>query len=215
MFGNANIGHLARTNLQVAGMLVYGKEAVVITHWYARTDLDPVLLEHPQDIAAYTKWKEASVVCFGALDRNVWHAPVGDLLRMWRWSDDPRTDNGNSPAKLPRTMWPEPVPPRTNVHVRVDSTGYEFIDRAQQNEDLGNCRLWVHLEGLRLMDNESDADNIDKILALLTAPQHQQADAEKRIVDWLLGLAENEDHGDGTRSQLYAVADGILEGRHR
>lgn len=96
------------------------------------------------------------------------------------------------------------------------SVGMDFMDIAQTSDHVGKCRIWVHLEGLRLLNNESDdPDNITAVMALLTRAQGKRMDVEQQIVNWLCGLGDEAEAGSDAKAQLYAVADGILEGRHR
>lgn len=202
VFGNANIGNLMLCNLQVGGRLSYGDEAIVLTHWYARTNLSKSDYEEALD-----RFGQQVIVVLTMGDRQIWHAPLSDLLRMWRWSGEPAL-----PQILPRSMWPELVVPRQSisVHLNVFGDNYALMD----NERSRTSRVWIHLEGLRLLDNESDdQDNIQKVMDLLTQPRHQLKSAEERVVDWVMGIAK--DSPPDAYAQLMAVADGILEGRHR
>lgn len=214
MFGNQNVGHLGFTNLQVAGQLTFGA-AFIVTHWYARTDI-PWRVGSGDTAELLTAWSNASMLTLNVGDRQVWMSSLYDLLRMWRWSDREGTSVENLTTMCPRVLWPEVIPHRQSVNVRFDSFG-DGIDGLRTSEIPSYPRIWVHLEGLIVPAGEGHEvprpnSKVYDIIEAITVGNHHRKSAEDRIVEWIMGVAEKT---EGDASQLHALADGILEGRHR
>ena len=55
---------------------------------------------------------------------------------------------------------------------------------------------------------------MDAVMTSLTKAEGERTSVEKRVVDWVMGLAKEVEKPEDA-AQLHAVADGILEGRHR
>jgi hypothetical protein len=190
MFGGTNVGRFEYTNLQVAGMLAHSDQTFILTNWYARTDFAGAGTR-----VDFHRWASRSTVTLVVGERPVWSSFVAEILR------------GDRQRAKPRSNWPEIIPPRYNAQVRLETFGADLDGEPEKSS-----RVWVHLEGL-VLDHEHD--DVAQIVALVTQTPNVELVTEQRICAWL-GTMMTTDEGDPAGvAQLHAIADGILEGRHK
>jgi hypothetical protein len=202
IFGNANIGNARFTNLQVAGQLTFDDDIMLVQRWYARTDMAMT--------QAAWKWSEQVQVTCQMGYHNMWQLPLSDLLeRRPRYSDsDPQHER---PMFDP---FPFVLPPRQNISVLIDNFTANHAHRdlitsldASNRLMLGSFEpplVWIHLEGVRVIDGQ--------IPELMDMQMKKTKTVEERIIHWVLKMRTDD---DANNAQIDAIADGILEGRHR
>ncbi len=78
LFGNANIGNLALTNMVIAGQIA-SDQTLVILNWYARSNVAEVG-QSPALTAAWHAWKHATIVTLVVGTRPVMQRPLSDLM---------------------------------------------------------------------------------------------------------------------------------------
>jgi len=202
LFGNANIGNVHLCNLPAAGRVTFDT-LFVVQRWYARTNLPtqgPV-----RDF--YERWAHSVNVDFTLGEMPYWHLNLFELdERRPRWRSD-------SPlSREPPDPWPFTIQVRQNISVRIDNFGYQQLEdlRAairREPSPVIQPRIWIHFEGVFVRQGMVAAYFTDN-------PVRRKAlSIEDRIVHWIAGIAEQTD--DIGKAQLAAIADGILEGRHR
>ncbi|HEX7941125.1 MAG TPA: hypothetical protein VF488_04945 [Gemmatimonadaceae bacterium] len=217
LFGNANIGMLDYTNLQVSGMLMPGNHAEVLTGWRARTNIPHA--QYPEIAQWWRLLLEHTHVTLVVGNRPRWHALLSDLFRL-----------ADEPERL-KVSWPLPIPPRQNVHVQLElfSSGtlapQDFLptlNSEYQPWSGMNPQIWIHLDGLILF--QDDWDEMDeeahrrwrklsgRIARLLVRHEKHVDDTATLVARWLgAQLPDNVD--SETRAQFEALADGIRERR--
>jgi len=130
LFGNANVGNLIATNLQVAGQFCY---PVHLHGWHART------AEREDDLPFLERIFGRMIATMNVGDRPVTHRSVAEL-----WQE---------PAAIDVT-----VPDRQNFNVTIeffDRTNDEltnFIADSRRDGDREPFRLWIQVEGWAARD---------------------------------------------------------------
>ncbi len=211
LFGNANVGDLHRTNMQAAGQFSRHDDPVVVQRWYARTNL-PTTGELAD---AFNLLAHSTAVTFVIGNRVSWQMSLFELLER-----RPRAAEHADHVLGLADPWPEIVPVRQNVAVQLD----RFNDHAFQQvmnlltqssvfnsaEQFGLVPplVWVHLEGV-----SCPAKVADQIGAAMVKRRVVDRSIEEDVVAWIMGIAKHPDTQEP--SQLVAIADGILEGKHR
>lgn len=209
VFGNANIGRLELTNLQVAGQLT-SSAAGIVTNWYVRTNIPRSEL--------LDLFLQQTYVTLTLGDRPRWCAPASDLIR-WPGAE--------GPTRSP--VWPVVIEDRQNISASVDIFGGVHDDMIRSFENDATRRyVWVHIEGLRiprelyLHDDESEDSHVvrtrwlklqAKALRLAAGIKNQPIDTAEYIARWLTQQGEREP--SEIQAQLAALADAVREGRWR
>ena len=160
LFGNANIGREDFCNLYVAGQLALD-EAVVIEHWYARTDIDIPGL-NKDERSALQQWSAITTVRFIVGDRPQWCRPLQEMLADRPWEPPSVAETNGTPAEIEaykaraakrevEGAGPIVIPVRQNAAVVVDPHAsplhQEVLTRVRR------FRVWIHLEGHRVRDS--------------------------------------------------------------
>jgi hypothetical protein len=193
MFGNANVGNMYLTNLQVAGGLIANDDfSVLVRRWFLRTNI--AIHPSPGFHEAWTKFLNGLMATLVIGNRITWQA---NGLQLWQNSEQPNNAN-----------WPLFIPPRQNVSVTLDrftEARDHFVGRLPSG-DVPDV-IWIHLQGLLV-----PAEIAQRVVRKLTELEGQVKSTEDRVVDWIRRTAETSD--DAGKLQLEAICDGILEGRH-
>jgi hypothetical protein len=219
LFGNANVGNLLLTNLQVQGMLSHDRSCL-IQRWYARTNLP----EHGPVRDAFNAWANCATATFvlgGKPPQTV--LSVRDLVARC-----PTYEEQETARPLRYDPVPMIVPVRQNISVQLDRFTPELNDRllsAIAREGVVNPLLWIHLEGVQLpgiryRDDTTERDSrwapmFDQVIAHVMRLETEQKTAEERVIQYILGIAKEPGASADARAQAFAIADGIMEGRAR
>lgn len=212
LFGNANVGSIDLTNLQIPGQLP-GDQALLVGGWRVRMDMP--------DGPVRDAWNRVAPHVHATF--NVGSHPC--LHGMF--------DEMNTLPTAARRIWPVFVPPRQNFDVRVDffEGGGGSLDRLREvcaaagqaslREPEGlrrtvRIRAWVHLDGILIRPSEvggmSVPDSlIERVHRHMIHVETETRSVEQRIVDWIGAQAPQGD--DASQAQLAAICDGILEQR--
>jgi len=166
LFGNANVGNLLFTNLQVPGMLTYQGEAA-LTNMYVRSDLyEPALGEATaviQDALIEGRTSEAMTLLVAGLSMadvellrafRAWaHRAMCTFILGDRVMSTMDVATLASPARRMLYQMEQPtvwtVPNRQHVNVNLETYGSsidELVLAASRSPRLAP-RIWVHLEG--------------------------------------------------------------------
>lgn len=202
LFGNANIGNIDLTNLQIPGQMP-SDESWIVQRWYARHNFP---LGDPAVRDLYVAWANSVTATFTIGMRPVWTRSLAELVER-----RPRSAEEQSVVVASADPWPALVPTRQNFSIAVEQFGWAITDFAPNlRRDGFRPRVWFHLEGIQFDPNTVDGA---KIITSLTRNIDKRESIEDAIANWL-GL-EIEKADPENRAQLHAVRDGVLEGRHR
>jgi hypothetical protein len=201
LFGNANVGSLELTNLQIAGQMG-SDQTFIVQRWYARHNFPDNLHDHIR------AWANSVVATFVVGTRPIWQRSLYELFER-----RPRTNEDDVVPRVASDPFPQVIPPRQGFHVNLDQFGWNIDALTPHLVRDGSFRprVWVHLEGVLLI--ESTPASITTIVKSLLVQQRQRETVEEEIARWLGG--QIEDAKPEAQGQLHAVRDGILEGRHR
>lgn len=200
LFGNRNVGMHQFTNMQVAGMLPTYDGVAIIKRWYARTNIGNASAH-----SALMAWAHSAVVTLVLGSRLTWTLSIAELLD--------RRPRENADSRMSCVPWPLTVPPRMDLHVRIDQHDNMAMDRLEgelvPERAPPGCMLWVHLEGV-------SAPSSSLVLANLQVADQEYRTAEERIAHWITGQARSmRDNDPATADAVSVLVDGILEGRAR
>ena len=174
LFGNANIGYITRTNLQVAGMLTYQGE-VALTNMYVRSDLyEPALGDATaviQDALIEGRTSEAMALLVAGLSMadvellrafRLWaHRAICTFILGDRLMTAMDVATLASPARRMLYRMDQPtvwvVPQRQHISVRLE-TYDNAIDglmlAVSRVPRVASPRIWVHLEGATELEGQ-------------------------------------------------------------
>lgn len=200
IFGNANVGLLQLSNMQVAGCIpLYDDQVLVVQRWYARTNA----LMTPRFIT----WAQSVIATLQIRMRQKWQLSLAELFA--------RRPNYTSDQQQ-RLFDPKPVVIRRHEDfgVRIDvfardNIGAEmFTEQLRENPDNGTGIpvVWIHLEGVRTPGEflESYLDDMFECMKL----------EDDRVARHILGFV-TPTSSEEEKAQLQAIADSVLEQRHR
>lgn len=206
IFGNSNVGNLNLTNLQVPGQFQF-EGSFIVQRWYARTNIQREWNDvWPQFMAAMN----TSHATFIMGDKPQWQMAISELLDRRPRRSDEEPQHSRVWAGDP---WPLVVPERQFVNVTLDLFGSADALRTRLLEYVTyefTPRLWIHLEGVSVPDDEDGRRLLDALLNT----DRQRRSVEENIVNWLAGMVASIDE-DAAKAQVLAIADGILSGRAR
>lgn len=222
LFGNANIGNLNYTNLQVPGQIAFGDS--VVTNWYARTNIP--YLDYPELAAPFRLFLQHTYVTLLIGVRYTWTAPLFDLMRSWR---GPEQSGGDV---MPRAdlRWPVWIPRRQNVSVVIDSFSSRYYDPGDfvtlLNQDGRPWQiaplLWIHLEGVTMpeipadQEGNEEADHahwrslVGRMMRLVTRNAKEVESTADHIATWL-GVYASEAEDPAIKAAATVVADAVRE----
>jgi len=209
IFGNANVGNLALTNLQVSGQFGHSDEVVFLQRWYARHNLR-------EGAPLFEALAETIIITFVVGNRVTWSQPLADLLRRRPREDQPFHA---------RDPWYVELPERQHIYVNVDRfTMNDSVDAWNELMEMhglainqrfdawppqGQPLIWIQFDGIT-----TSGDDTAQVRRELARRLRQYQSAEENIADYILALASTA-RDESTLGTLNAVRDGVLDGRHR
>lgn len=210
LFGSANVGNLNLSNLQVPGMLVHDRTAVV-QRWYARTNLP----KRGPARDAFNLFAEQAYVTMILGDKPQSVMNLRDLIARRPTYEG---DSDSESTKQRFDSVPIVVPIRQNVSASLDRFSQSVHDRmlgAFRECEIGSAHVWVHLEGFCLpFESSPNSDLATKVIDHVLMLTEEQRSTEQRVIDYLLGVAMGTTD-ETAKAQCFALADGIMEGRAR
>lgn len=207
LFGNANVGNLNLTNLQISSGLPSG-QVFLIGGWHVRTNL-------PDEDTLSDAWKAMSSQVHATL-------VVGSRISLHGTFDEMRAGI---------RCWPVLVPSRETINVNVDRFDDRYYETLlevvrRRNLESPGFRFWVHLDGIVIRPPEGGGGPvpdgiIERVHRHMIHVDTETRSIEQRIVDWIGNLKTTAPVGspwrdplsDTTNAQLQAICDGILERR--